>query len=201
VTGRHNPWLAIPLGDYERHMEEVGQVAALSELFGDVLAMCRPRSVAILGVGGGNGLERIDPAITTRVVGLDISSAYLEEARSRYPFLETHCVDLAHEKVRLPPVELVHAALIFEHAGLGPCLENALSLVAPEGRFSAVLQLPGEPIESACESVRILDEHFTWIEPAVFRCGLERRGMSLVHEAHKPLPHGKAFWMGVFAGH
>jgi trans-aconitate methyltransferase len=199
VTGRHSAWLAIPLGDYERHMEEVGQLTPLSDLFGEALAVCRPRSVAILGVAGGNGLERINPAITTRVVGLDISNAYLEQACSRYPRLETCCVDLAHEKVQLTPVELVHAALIFEHAGLGLCLENALALVVSHGHFSAVLQLPGEPIESAYKSVRRLGEHFTWIEPAAFRCRLERRGMTMTHETRRPLPFGKAFWMGVFA--
>ena len=39
---------------------------------------------------------------------------------------------------------LVHAELIFEHVGLGLALENALSIVAPGGGFSVVLQLPSE---------------------------------------------------------
>jgi len=39
-----------------------------------------------------------------------------------------------------PGVELVHAALIFEHAGTGRCLENAISLVSPGGHLSVVTQ-------------------------------------------------------------
>ena len=62
-------------------MEDVGQLSVLSELFGEALEMCRPRSVAILGVADGNGLERIDPALTTRIVGIDSNRAYLTELR------------------------------------------------------------------------------------------------------------------------
>ena len=196
---RLNPWLSIPLADYERHMHEVRQLEPISRFFGDALTLCRPRSVAILGVAGGNGLERIDPVVTTRVVGLDINRAYLEEARRRCPSIEAHCVDLAAETIELAPVELVHAALIFEHAGLGLCLENALALVAPRGWLSAVLQLPGDPVESPYESIRRLREHFVLVEPAALRRAVEARGMALMREAQSPLPQGKAFWMGVFA--
>src|SRR5579863_7561131 len=139
-----NPWLSIPLSFYESHMSAALQLDALSDLFGDALARCRPRSVAVLGVAGGNGLERIDPSITTRVLGLDVSRSYLTSVKHRHghlPGLELHQVDLAADRIALPPVELVHAALVFEHTGVDLCLENALSLVAPAGYLSVVLQL------------------------------------------------------------
>ena len=82
----------------------------------------RPESVAVLGIAGGNGLHNVDPTITKRVVGLDVNPSYLEAVRSRYApkcDLELHCVDLAEQRVGLEPVQLVHAALVFEHAG-GP---------------------------------------------------------------------------------
>jgi len=46
-----NPWLAIPLDDYEGHMRSatVQQLDALAELFGLALRECRPESVAVLG--------------------------------------------------------------------------------------------------------------------------------------------------------
>jgi hypothetical protein len=113
--------------------------------------------------------------------------------------MEAHCVDLAAETIGLAPVELVHAALIFEHTGLGLCLENALALIVPRGWLSAVLQLPGDPIDSRYESMQSLREHFALIEPAGFRRALEARGLTLVHEAQRSLPRGKAFWLGVFA--
>jgi hypothetical protein len=74
-----NPWLGIPLGDYEGHMgsAEVGQLPVLAELFKCALDHCRPKSVAVLGVAGGNGLEQIDCSITKRIVGVDINRQYI----------------------------------------------------------------------------------------------------------------------------
>ena len=72
-----NPWLNIPLADYEGHMrsDEVQQLGALSELFAAALKRCQPTSVALLGVGGGNGLDRIDSRLTKRVVGAGLEPA------------------------------------------------------------------------------------------------------------------------------
>ena len=77
-----NPWLAIPLEDYEGHMGPAGvaQLGALEELFECALRRTRPESVAVLGVAGGNGLDRILPHVTTRVCGVDINPRYLEAA-------------------------------------------------------------------------------------------------------------------------
>ena len=142
-----NPWLTVPLADYEGHMKSahVQQASALSELFANALAYCRPTSVAILGIAGGNGLEQIDHSLTRRVVSVDINVSYLDEVRERHGQinrLELVCLDLAEQDINVEPVQLVHAALIFEHAGVSRCLENALSLVVPGDSFSSVLQLP-----------------------------------------------------------
>ena len=84
-----NPWLALPLEDYEGHMgsDAVNQLAPLADLFGEALARLRPRSVAILGVAGGNGLQHVDGTITTRVVGIDVNPDYLTATRERFPDL------------------------------------------------------------------------------------------------------------------
>ncbi len=115
-----NPWLGIPLADYEGHMNsaDVQQLGALAELFGIALGLVKPTSAAILGVAGGNGLERIDRNITKRIVGLDINPHYLDEVRQRFDGIELHCIDLSVERVALDQVQLVHAALVFEHAGV-----------------------------------------------------------------------------------
>jgi len=124
-----NPWLAVPLSEYEQHMSsvEVQQLGALSDLFAEAIGCCRPFSIAVLGIAGGNGLDHIDSSITARVVGLDLNPLYLDAVRQRYshlPGLELHCVDLSERHVELQPVQLVHAALIFEHAGADCCLEG-----------------------------------------------------------------------------
>ncbi len=202
-----NPWLNVPLADYEGHMRSAGvqQLDALSELFAEALACCRPESVAILGIAGGNGLERIDSNITRCVVGLDVNPLYLDAVRQRYAAaydLELYCIDLAEEIFHREPVRLVHAALVLEHAGAGRCLENALSLVAPGGALSVVLQLPSE-IEthvgsSPFPSIQSLAPHFALIDPVWFSEKLEAGGFRLKHHARRTLPGGKALWMGIF---
>ncbi|HSR09158.1 MAG TPA: class I SAM-dependent methyltransferase [Bryobacteraceae bacterium] len=202
-----NPWLNIPLADYEGHMrsEEVQQLDALSELFAAALERYQPTSVAVLGAAGGNGLDRIDSNVTKRVVGLDLNHRYLDEARKRYAGtcnLSLHCVDLADELVNLEPVHLVHAALIFEHAGIDRCLENAVSLVNDGGALCAVLQLPS-PAEqeigsSDLSSILALKDNFTLVDPIRFQRKLTGVGFQLVHEVFRPVPAGKALWMGAF---
>jgi hypothetical protein len=202
-----NPWLRIPLADYEGHMRsaEVRQLDALSDLFAEALEFCRPSSVAVLGVAGGNGLDRVDGNITGRIVGLDLNPLYLEEVRRRYKgrgSLELHCVDLGEQLVDLEPVELVHVALVFEHAGVDRCLQNALSLMSPGGALSVVLQLPGEPEQavgaSPFPSIQKLKSHFSLIDPCWLQEELARHELQLAHESRISLAAGKAFWMGVF---
>jgi hypothetical protein len=202
-----SPWLSVPLSDYEGHMRAAGvqQLDALSDLFAEALACRRPESVAILGIAGGNGLDRIDGNVTSRIVGLDVNPGYLEAVRRRFPagrHLELHCADLAEEIVGVKPVDLVHAALVFEHAGSGRCLENALSLVAPAGALSVVLQLPsGSEANvgvSPFPSMQGLAAGFCLIDPVWFGERLEHNGFRLKHQSRRSLPAGKGFWMGVF---
>jgi hypothetical protein len=203
-----NPWLAIALEDYEGHMgsDSVRQLGTLSDLFTRALDLCFPESVAVLGVAGGNGLERVDSAITRRIVGLDINARYLEAVRQRYGALaglELCCADLAERHLSLAPVELMHAALVFEHAGLGRCLDNALSMVAPGGKLSVVLQLQGEAEQDVTPtrylSVQALRDCFALIDVSQFRRKLEEKGFYLFQPEQRSLPTGKAFWLGIFA--
>jgi len=202
-----NPWLNIPLADYEGHMRsaEVRQLDALAELFAETLASYHPVSLAVLGIAGGNGLDHVDSSITKRVVGLDVNPLYLDETRKRYAdklHLELSCVDLANRVVNMEPVQLVHAALVFEHAGINLCLENALSLVAPGGTLSAVLQLPSESAPgvgaSQFPAMQKLKSHFSAVDPAWFQETVARRGFSLRNQVQRSLPSGKGLWMGVF---
>jgi hypothetical protein len=201
----NSPWLEVPLEDYEGHMlaPQVAQLPVLADLFAEAMALCRPASVAVLGVAGGNGLDRINPALTKRVVGFDCNPFFLEAARRRYAHLaclELHCVDLAMEMVEAAPVDLVHAALVFEHAGVGRCLENAVRMVDAGGALSVVLQLPSAQAVSPSDyaSIQRLRSHFAYVEPGELRAALEERGLLLDRESRRYLPEGKAFWAGIF---
>jgi len=192
-----NPWLALPLEDYEGHMGSaaVNQLGPLSELFGEALARLRPQSVAVLGVAGGNGLEHVDSTLTARVVGIDVNPGYLAATKQRFPDLrglELHCADLQHDVLNVEPVALVHAALVFEHAGTGQCLDTAVSLVSDGGHLSVVLQLPSEdhPVvtPSAFASMETLAGGFTFVDPHHLRRMLAQRELRLTHQARLTLP-------------
>jgi SAM-dependent methyltransferase len=202
-----NPWLALPLEDYEGHMGSaaVNQLAPLADLFGEALARLRPRSVAVLGVAGGNGLEHVDSTLTTRVLGIDVNPAYLAATKQRFPDLrglELHCADLQHDLLDVEPVALVHAALVFEHAGTERCLDNAVSLVSGGGHLSVVLQLPSEdqPVvtPSPFASMESLAGDFTFVDPHQLRRLLAQRELRLTHQSRLTLSTGKAFWSGYF---
>lgn len=203
-----NPWLALPLDDYEGHMgsASVNQLAPLADLFGEALARLRPRSVAVLGVAGGNGLDHVDGTLTTRVVAVDVNPAYLDATKARFPDLrglELRCADLEHDDLHdIEPVSLVHAALLFEHAGTGRCLDNAVSLVARGGHLSVVLQMPSEGqaavTPTAFESMATLAGDFAFVDPHQLRRVLAQRELRLTHQARRTLSSGKAFWSGYF---
>lgn len=203
-----NPWLTAPLTEYEQHMSsmEVQQLGALSDLFAEAIGRCRPLSIAVLGIAGGNGLDHIDSNITARVVGLDVNPLYLEAVRQRYshlPGLELHCVDLSEQHLKLEPVQLVHAALVFEHAGVDCCLENAISMIVPGGNLSVVLQLPSESGQtvsaSQFSSIQNLKSHLSLISPAWLGESLAGRGFRLIHQTTHALPACKSFWTGIFS--
>jgi SAM-dependent methyltransferase len=160
--------------------------------------------VAILGVAGGNGLEHIDLIATERVVGVDIHSEYLDAVRVRFPQhpLVLHCADLASEAIAADPVDLVHAALVLEHAGVEGCLRNALALVKPGGWLSVVLQLPSEAAgvsQTPFVSMQSLRNHFQLVEREQLVSALQASGLQLAHEQRTDLPGGKAFWLGMFS--
>ena len=184
----------------------VAQLGPLSQLFARALRQCRPRSVAVLGVAGGNGLEHITGSGVDRVVGVDINPAYLEEVSRRYgeiAALELCCADIARQQVPAAPVDLVHAALILEHTGLEPALSNALALVAPAGHLSVVLQLRSAAqvvTPTQYESMQTLRDHVVVIDNGALRSALHAAGFGPVEEARgAALPSGKGFWLGIFA--
>ena len=204
-----DPWLSIPLADYEGHMgaDNVQQLSALSDLFKRALDVCLPDSVAILGIAGGNGLEHANPATIKRIVGVDINPGYLDEVRRRFgthPSLELHCVDLSKDELRVAPVALVHGALFFEHAGVGRALDNALSMVSRGGTLSVVLQLPDREQQNVTPtsypSMQTLAGSFAFVDVSHLRALVEHQGFRLLSEELRPLPTGKMLWLGIFSG-
>jgi len=141
-----NPWLTIPLADYEAHMAlpQVGQAQLLADLFAAELRARSPASVAVLGCAGGNGFEHAPAAL--RVVGVDVNGDYIAAARARFahrlPRLELHVADLERTQLELEPVDLVFAALVLEYVEAEVVLDRISRWLAPRGTLTTVLQLP-----------------------------------------------------------
>jgi hypothetical protein len=83
-----NPWLDIPELDYVGHMSSptVNQRPVLSRLMGDALESVSPRTMLVLGGSTGNGLEHVNPEVTSQVTVVDLNPAYLSvPVRQREP--------------------------------------------------------------------------------------------------------------------
>lgn len=141
----NNPWEDINLDDYERHMslDSVHQLQTLNEMMKEQFYQYPVKSMMVLGVAGGNGLEHIDPARFTKVYGVDINQDYLEECRKRYfqlgDVLELLHVDLMQEAERLPYVDLVVADLLIEYIGY-ECFQKVITNVKPQ-YVSCIIQI------------------------------------------------------------
>ncbi len=118
-----NPWEEIELSDYENHMklDSVMQLQTLKNMMKNQFSLYAIKTVTVLGVAGGNGLEHIDTKKIHKVYGIDINQKYLEECAKRYKnlsqILECICVDLTDKNIDLPHADMVIANLLIEYIG------------------------------------------------------------------------------------
>jgi SAM-dependent methyltransferase len=203
----NNPWLEVPLSDYEAHMAlpTVAQAEMLAAQFSDLLRMFSPESVAVIGCAGGNGFDRI-PSVTKRVVGVDINPDYIASASSRYqgniPGLELHVADIQSAPLAFDPVDLIFAALVFEYVSLPPSLSNMSRVCRPGGRLVSVLQQPlphGHAVSpSPFRSVHVLAPIMHLIPPAEFSGCAASSGFALESEKRMVLESRKEFSVQVY---
>ncbi len=203
-----NPWLDIPLADYESHMSlpQVAQARLLADVFDGMLRTHRPQSVAVLGCSGGNGLERIAAATAGRVVAVDINPGYVEAVRARFqqriPNLELIVGDIQRDEVSFPPVELVYAALLFEYVDVEAVLRRIRSLLTAGGLLGTVVQLSSptsSPVTpSPFSSLQALAPVMRLVPPAQLRDLAEATGYREIAGWREASPGGKQFQVQVF---
>lgn len=137
-----NPWEEISLADYEGHMGQssVMQLQALSQIMKEQFSSCPAKTVMVLGVAGGNGLEHI--AAFDKVIGVDINPDYLQICGERFSRLgnqlELVCADLTQPACTLPHADLVVANLFIEYIGYAH-FQRAIQQIGPQ-RVSCVIQ-------------------------------------------------------------
>lgn len=193
-----NPWEEMPLPIYEAHMSlpGVGQLPAMEALTRRRLLAYPARSVMIFGVAGGNGLAGISPEQVDFVAGVDISAAYLDECRARYPALAGKLrlirADLSLPAA-LPRAKLLIADLFIEYIGI-PAFCARVRECAPDTLCCAI-QKNGEaafvsPSPYAAEFGAIGSLHRD-VEEAPLTRALGEAGYTPVFREEIALPGGK----------
>ncbi len=203
-----NPWLSIPLQDYEGHMAlpHVGQAKMIANELEELLRTYAPTSVAFIGCAGGNGFEEAAKAGISRVVGLDINPAYVADAKARYagriPGLELYCADIEEGTPDTGPVDLVYGALVFEYVDVAKALKNLRALCLSTGFLATVLQLPKEGAQSVSPSQFVKLKELSSIMRLVPQDDLrkiaEGLGFELLSQKVITLESGKQFSLQLF---
>ena len=142
-----NPWLTIPLDEYEAHMAlpAVDQAALMADILASICETYRPPSLALLGCAGGLGLDRVNPAIVSRIVAIDINGVYAERARERYArrfhAFSAFVADIERDPLPIVPVQLAIGSLVFEYVDPGVAMRNVKALIERDGMLVTVIQL------------------------------------------------------------
>lgn len=153
-----NPWLDIPLADYEAHMAlpTVGQSRLIADELETLVRIHRPDSVAIIGCAGGNGFDCVVGRSVSRVIGVDLNPQYIEQARARYqgriPGLELHIADIQASGSLFDPVDLLYAALVLEYVDLARTIDILGRHCNRNGVLAVLFQLPHETIDHVSPS-------------------------------------------------
>lgn len=152
-----NPWLEIPLSDYEGHMilPTVQQASLLSSALDEALRAYHPKSVCMLGCSGGNGFNKIPS--DCRVCAIDINPAYVAVAQSRFAnsFVESQFLTCDIETGipnHIGQFDLVYAALLFEYLDIEHALPNILALASDCGMIVVIAQLATAEMEEISET-------------------------------------------------
>jgi SAM-dependent methyltransferase len=198
-----NPWLSIPLDDYEGHMSlpTVGQAQMIAEQLGRALDRWTPTSIAVIGCAGGNGLDRIAGSAVERVVAVDVNPDYIERTRDRHAKgllgLELVCADVQSESLIYDPVDFTYAALLFEYVRLLPTLKTLKRNSRPDAVLTAVLQLPHPTVHavspSPYKSLGNLAAAMTLVAPEKLCQAAEHVGFTVADSTILELSSGKRF--------
>jgi len=198
-----NPWLSIPLAEYEGHMAlpEIGQAEVLAAELEFVVRQYSPKSVAVIGCAGGNGLDRLVESGVERIVGIDINPAYVETVRrrfgSRIPGLELHVADIQSMLPQIAPVDLIFAALILEYVDVPMTMRSFQKLCAPDGALVVILQSASPNVEktspSPYKSIQLLAPAMRLLDQGDVQERAIAAGFSLASSRVVSLRSGKDF--------
>ena len=198
-----NPWLDIPLADYEGHMAlpEIAQARMLADELENAVRQYEPSSLAIIGCAGGNGFERLIGKTVERIVGIDVNPAYVAAAQARFgaqlATLTLYVADIQNLLPNIMPVELIFAGLIFEYVDLRAAMQNLQRLCVRGGALVAVLQASNEEAKaispSPYRSLQQLAPAMRLRDPEEVKDAAVEAGFAASTMRCLTLPSGKSF--------
>ncbi|OGS97879.1 MAG: hypothetical protein A3K04_04700, partial [Gallionellales bacterium RBG_16_56_9] len=186
-------------------MPGIEQAQLLSDIFAGVLAKYSPSSVAVIGCAGGNGFDRISPAIS-RVVGVDLNPRFVAETearfRNRVENLELIVGDIQSHEVSFSPVDLMFLGLILEYVNVDSVMARMPSLLAAHGHIVTVLQLRTvgyqQVSSSPFKSVHLVGEVMHLVSPVQLQESVEAQGYVQLESRNVVSNGGKQFQVQVF---
>jgi len=196
-----NPWLRIPLEDYERHMchHLVGQSVLLNFLTKKYLDEIKPEIAVFLGIAGGNGLEHININITKSVIGIDINPDYLNIAFERYKHtitsLQLMNLDLVKNSESICKADFIWAALVLEFTGIDKALEFCTNNIQKDGHLVVSIQSNNNRQSispTGIESIKKAGEIFSIVNPDMLQSRAAETGYRLIGKEENELPNGKS---------
>jgi hypothetical protein len=203
-----NPWLDIPLAEYEGHMvlPHVAQARLIGDVFEQLLRQHAPDSVAVLGCAGGNGFERIVPGVTSRVVAVDLNAAYADALRSRFTgrfeHLEVMVGDVQRDVLMIQPVALIFAALLLEYVDTDVVLPRMRTWLQDGGVLATMVQLPSETLAEVSPtpyaSIQALAPVMRLVPPSQVSAAAARSRLAPIAAYDKATPSGKRFQVQLF---
>jgi len=145
----------------------------------------------------------VNPAVTKRIVGVDVNLQYLGVARQRFiglgARLELFCSEAERFRAAPASFDLVHAALLLEYLHPEPLVRRIAEWLAPHGTCSVVLQLPGgKGPDAPTKTMQIIQKAMKLVPPDEVTRIFEHYGLPLRRAKTVPLKHGKSFWVGLF---
>ena len=199
-----NPWEEISLSDYENHLSlsSVNQLQAMNKMMKFQFEAYPVTSAIVFGVAGGNGLEHVNLKKYSKIYGIDINNAYLDNVKKRYSFmqdiLECKRIDLTCETDMLPEAELVIANLVIEYVGLEPFKKGIIKTGA---RYvSCIIQINTDEESWVSDSPYLhsfdgLDAVHHQMEEQSLVMAMNEIGFDLLKKDAMPLPNGKKLVM------
>lgn len=199
-----NPWEEISLSDYENHMSlaSVNQLQSMNKMMKFQFEAYPVTSAIVFGVAGGNGLEHVNLKKYSKIYGIDINNAYLDNVKKRYSFMEDilECkrIDLTCEPDMLPEAELVIANLVIEYVGLEPFKKGILKTGA---RYvSCIIQINTDEESWVSDSPYLhsfdgLDAVHHQMEEQSLVMAMNEIGFDMLKKDAMPLPNGKKLVM------